>query len=51
MSRKSTYEWGCMDGDCVAPFATREEAEEHIKSCCGVLVVSRDGRPWEEVEA
>lgn len=30
MSRKSAYEWGCMDGDCVAPFATREKAEARI---------------------
>lgn len=51
MSRKSVYEWGCMDSDCVMAFKTREEAEVHVSRCSGVLVVSRDDRPLEEVEA
>lgn len=50
MSRKSRYYWACRDGDCVQEFPSRESAEEHVSRCRGVLVVSRDGRPWEEVD-
>ena len=47
----SRYEWGCRDGDCVWPFPTRGDAEDHVAGCTyGVLVVSRDGGPWEDVE-
>lgn len=49
MSRKSRYYWACRDGYCVQEFPSRENAEEHVRRCRGVLVVSRDGRPWEEV--
>lgn len=50
MSRKSRYYWACRDGDCVQEFPSRENAEMHVSQCRGVLVVSRDGRPWEEVD-